>query len=169
MISRRGSWKGIAPKTVARRAQLLLDALGLTAGELSVVLCDDRAIAELNREYRGEDRPTDVLSFSLLEDAPSGAPEGGAIPIDPPALLGDVVISVETAARQAERLGRPLVDEISALLVHGILHILGHDHDTAADRKKMDAEASRIEQILASALARGKGQKKQVLRASGCE
>jgi probable rRNA maturation factor len=83
---------------------------------------DDAAIARLNADYRGTPRPTDVLSFSQIEGA---GPEGGH-------LLGDVVISVETARRQARERGRPLDEEVAALLVHGVLHLLGYDHERSA-------------------------------------
>jgi probable rRNA maturation factor len=84
-------------------------------GEVSLVLAGDRLLRRLNREYRGKDRPTDVLSF------PGGGGEGG---------LGDVVISVETAARNARSLGRTLPQELDVLALHGFLHVLGHDHET---------------------------------------
>ncbi len=84
-------------------------------GEVSLVLAGDRLLRRLNRDYRGQDRPTDVLSF------PGGGGEGG---------LGDVVISVETAERNARRLGRTLPQELDVLALHGFLHVLGYDHET---------------------------------------
>ncbi len=89
---------------------------------------------ELNRDYRGISKPTDVLSFSPREGE---GPDRG-LP------LGDVVISVETAARQAEELGHDFDREVERLLVHGLLHLLGHDHQTDADRKRMRARERRI-------------------------
>jgi probable rRNA maturation factor len=89
------------------------------------VLCDDHAIHALNRRFRGVDRPTDVLSFSQREGlAPSSR------------LLGDVVISVETAARRRKR---TLEDELFFLAVHGLCHLLGHDHATRAEARHMFA------------------------------
>jgi probable rRNA maturation factor len=85
------------------------------SGEISLVLAGDRLLRRLNRDYRGKDRPTDVLSF------PGDGGEGG---------LGDVVISVETAGRNARRLGRSLLQELDVLALHGLLHVLGHDHET---------------------------------------
>jgi probable rRNA maturation factor len=85
------------------------------SGEISVVLGGDRLLRRLNRDYRGKDRPTDVLSF------PGDGGEAG---------LGDVVISVETAGRNARRLGRSLQQELDVLALHGLLHVLGHDHET---------------------------------------
>jgi probable rRNA maturation factor len=80
----------------------------------SVLLCGDARMRRLNRVYRGVDRPTDVLSF------PSGEP----------GFLGDVAIDVPYAARQARRLGHPVDREVKVLLAHGVLHLLGHDHET---------------------------------------
>lgn len=98
---------------------------------LSLVFCDDPAIRELNQRYRGRDEPTDVLAFS--QD------EGPEFPL--PGGLGDVVISVETAERQAEASGKPLQEELEWLLLHGALHLLGYDHPNDAAAATMDARA----------------------------
>lgn len=91
--------------------------------EISVTFVDDERIHELNREYRNVDRSTDVLSFPLGENGVYDKnPENGAC------LLGDIVISVETAVRQAETYGRSLQREIGFLTVHSMLHLLGYDH-----------------------------------------
>jgi rRNA maturation RNase YbeY len=82
------------------------------SGEVALVLAGDRTLHRLNRDYRGKDRPTDVLSFP-------GEAAG----------LGDIVISVETAERNARRLGRTLPQEIDVLALHGFLHVLGYDHE----------------------------------------
>ena len=82
--------------------------------EISVVFCDDSFIQALNAEYRGKNKPTDVLSFAQ----------------DDPQMLGDIVLSVPTAARQAEAAGWPLEHEIALLAVHGLLHLLGYDDET---------------------------------------
>ena len=100
-------------------------------GELSLVLAGDRLLRRLNREFRGKDRPTDVLSF------PGG---GGA------AGLGDVVISVETAGRNARGLGRTLPQELDVLALHGFLHLLGYDHET--DDGSMDRLERRLRRRL---------------------
>ncbi|MGQ9455351.1 MAG: rRNA maturation RNase YbeY [Armatimonadota bacterium] len=97
--------------------------------EVSILLTGDEAIRELNSRYRGIDAPTDVLAFSQLEGE-EFAEEGEVV-------LGDVVISVETAARQAMEHGHTLEDEMDILLAHGILHLLGYDHGTPEDEKKM--------------------------------
>ena len=109
--------------------------MGCPEAEVGCLLVTDRRIRALNRRYRGEDFPTDVLAF------PQG--EGGGPP-GHPGLLGDVVISVETAARQAARAGHSLEREAALLLIHGILHLLGHDHATAAERRRMWALQRRL-------------------------
>ena len=94
---------------------------------MSLYLTGDDELQQLNREHLGIDAPTDVLSFPIsFEDPESGQ-----------AYLGDILISVPTAARQAEAGGHPLVDEIQLLLVHGILHLLGHDHTTPEEKSTM--------------------------------
>ena len=100
-----------------------------------MALVDDERIRELNAEYRGKDRPTDVLSFSMLEG--EGAEHRGR-------LLGDVVIGVETAARQARQRRRGLDEEVARLLIHGTLHLLGHDHERDEEARVMQAEERRI-------------------------
>jgi len=91
---------------------------------------DDPEIHELNRDYRGKDRPTDVLSFPQWEGESFDFGNG-------PIALGDLVISIETAWRQALELGHPLESELDFLTIHGTLHLLGYDHVTAADRRRM--------------------------------
>jgi probable rRNA maturation factor len=122
------------------RARALLAALGQEEAELSVALVDDEAIAALNAAHRGRPRPTDVLSFSLLE-GPHAERRGN--------LLGDVVIGVETAAREAKRRACALDDEIARLLVHGVLHLLGHDHEARQEARLMRAEERRLARLLA--------------------
>jgi probable rRNA maturation factor len=102
-----------------------------TSGEMALVLAGDRLVHRLNREYRGRDRPTDVLSFPG-----AGGGEG----------LGDVVISVPTAERNARRLRRTLPQELDALALHGFLHVLGHDHET--DDGRMDRLERRLRRRL---------------------
>ncbi len=123
-----------------RRAGALLRALDQAGAELSLHLADDAEIAALNARYRGVARPTDVLSFSLLEGE-SSAHRG--------ALLGDVVIGVETAARQARRARRSLDAELLRLLIHGVLHLLGHDHLRAPEARAMRALERRLRREVA--------------------
>jgi rRNA maturation RNase YbeY len=110
-------------------AAAAMRAAGMARAELSVVLVDDAAIRALNREFRGKNRPTDVLSFSQLEDARRSA--RAPIEIDPAARvqLGDVVISIDTALAQARRAGISARERLAALLVHGMLHLVGYDHE----------------------------------------
>jgi probable rRNA maturation factor len=117
------------------RARRLLAELSHADSELSVALVDDAEMARLNETWRGTPRPTDVLSFSLLEGP--GAEQRGP-------LLGDVVIGIETAERQARRSRRVLDEELARLLIHGTLHLLGHDHERAAEARMMRAEERRL-------------------------
>ena len=111
--------------------------------ELSVLFCDDPVIHALNRDYRGIDLPTDVLSFPLQEGVESAVAGVGDEPSYPtpdsrlPTLLGDVVISVETAERQAQAQGHSLDREVEWLLLHGILHLLGYDDATEEELRAM--------------------------------
>ncbi len=129
----------VDPRTVRRRGEKVLITAGRVAAELSVVLCDDSFIQELNLKYLGFDSPTDVLSFSMTE---------GPGPNLHPELLGDVIISVETAARQAAEIGCKPIDEVTSLLIHGVLHLLGYSHDRPTEAEEMLGEAGRIESIV---------------------
>jgi probable rRNA maturation factor len=129
-------WRERLPD-VARRctaaARAALAAAGTTfAGpaELSIVLADDALLRGLNKEWRGVDKPTNVLAFPAL--AAATAP--GA-----PLLLGDVVLAFETVAREALEQDKPLGDHLVHLVVHGVLHLLGFDHQAAADARRMEA------------------------------
>ncbi|MCB0324426.1 MAG: rRNA maturation RNase YbeY [Bdellovibrionales bacterium] len=113
--------------------------------EVSILLTDDAEIAVLNEQYRGKPKPTDVLSFAFrdevaLEDAPelAAALAQGLLRPDT-APLGDVVISLETAQRQADEFGVSLSEEVLRLLIHGTLHLLGYDHEgvTKAEAERM--------------------------------
>jgi probable rRNA maturation factor len=128
-------------RRLRRQAGAILRAIEREDAELSVTLVDDASIAELNALYRGRARPTDVLSFSLLE-GPHAERRG--------ALLGDVVIGLETAERQARRTDRSLDEEVLRLLIHGVLHLVGHDHQDAAAARSMRAEERRVRRALAS-------------------
>jgi probable rRNA maturation factor len=95
------------------------------AGDVTVLLADDAAVQELNRAHRGQDKPTNVLSFPA---AASAAPH-----------LGDVALAYETCAREAEEQGKPLADHLKHLVAHGVLHLLGWDHQTEAEALAMEA------------------------------
>ena len=101
--------------------------------EISVVLADDAMVQALNRQYRGQDKPTNVLSFAALDGEEDLPPDG-------PLLLGDVVLAFETTSREAEAEGKTLADHLSHLLVHGVLHLLGYDHLEEADAEEMEEQ-----------------------------
>jgi probable rRNA maturation factor len=105
--------------------------------EVSILLTNDETIRGLNREYREIDAPTDVLSFSQAEGEDFGSDED-----ENP--LGDIVISIETARRQAEERGASLEEEVDMLLTHGILHLLGYDHAEPDDEKRMFARQDEL-------------------------
>jgi probable rRNA maturation factor len=114
--------------------------MGFVKAELSLVFVDDGDMRLLNSTYRGINRSTDVLAFAMGE---------GRFADLNPQLLGDVVISAETAADQAQRAGREVTDELDALLVHGILHLIGYDHERSpADARTMRHKERRLRQIL---------------------
>jgi len=143
-VSTRGldkSSRGISPETVRRRGEGLLAALGEPNAELSVLLCGERPMRELNQTYRGRDAVTDVLSFPMRE----GADQGDE-------LLGDVAICLPQARRQAGRGSSALRDEVVRLLAHGVLHLCNWTHETDRKLGKMQARAAEL--IAASARPR---------------
>lgn len=120
---------GAVRRDLARRMRGAMAAAGVRGREVILSLTDDAELHHLNRRYADEDHATDVLSFSLEE------PRGP---------LGDVVISLETAARQAAQGRRRLSDELFHLAVHGLCHLLGYDHATPAEEKVMFAYEARL-------------------------
>jgi probable rRNA maturation factor len=118
-------------------AERMLRHLGREEHELSVLLTDDAFIRTLNETHRGKDRPTDVLAFAQNEG------EGMPTPMDH-GLLGDVVISLDTAERQARARKHSLMDEVSFLLAHGILHLIGYDHQTDEEEAIMNELTSKL-------------------------
>ena len=132
---------GLRAADVRRDAARLLALLDIDA-ELSIALVGDAEIHALNRDWRGKDRPTDVLAFALREGEDAGVH---------PDVLGDVVISLDTAARQAAARGATLADEVRVLLAHGILHLLGYDHERSpADARRMFAKQRALLRRLAA-------------------
>ena len=127
-ISTRGAGKKISVSSVKRTAQRILKLLHQHQVELSLALVDNREIEKLNARYRNKNEPTDVLSFPLGGRFPKG-----------PEILGDVIISIEQAEKQARKRRRTLEQEIESLLIHGILHLLGYDHE----RSEKDAKIMR--------------------------
>jgi probable rRNA maturation factor len=119
----------------------MLTELGLADAELSVLLTNDATIHQLNREHRDKDRPTDVLAFPLDTELLGPGPR----------VLGDIVISLDTAERQARSRKRELLPEVRFLLAHGLLHLIGYDHDTKPHKREMDAMARRL--VRAASLA----------------
>jgi probable rRNA maturation factor len=137
--------RGSAPlrsRQVRTIAERMLAFLGRDDQELSVLLTDDPFIQTLNAAHRGKDRPTDVLAFALNETV------GDADAEEPPGtldrLLGDVVISLDTAARQARERRHSLLAEVTFLLAHGILHLIGYDHQTDEQEATMDAMTAKL-------------------------
>lgn len=106
-----------------------------SGAELSVTFVDNEKIQEINREYRDKDRPTDVISFAMEEMGE------GEIEIhyedDAPRMLGDIIISIQKAQEQAEEYGHSVKRELGFLALHGLLHLLGYDHENEADEKVM--------------------------------
>jgi probable rRNA maturation factor len=123
------------PLDVGRLRRVLREAARAlrVSGSVALVLTGDRVVHDLNKRYRGKDKPTDVLSF----EGPGG--DVG---------LGDIVISVETAERNAKGLGRTLLQELDVLALHGFLHVLGYDHET--DDGTMDRLEARLRRRLLS-------------------
>ena len=133
------AWTEILPEAEAlcRRAALAaLADVELPPGrpaEISLVLADDATVRRLNRDWRGKDSPTNVLSFATQDD--DGEPEVA----DAPLLLGDVVLAFETCTAEAAAEGKSLADHLSHLVVHGVLHLLGWDHQDEDEADSMEA------------------------------
>jgi probable rRNA maturation factor len=116
--------KGVESKLLSKIAHRALEVLGLSKVELSIALVSDAQIKRLNKLYRNKDKPTDVLSFPIGEK------------VEDWLILGDIVISVDTAKRQAQELGHSLEEELKRLLVHGLVHLLGYDHELGGEEEK---------------------------------
>ncbi|MFD2672375.1 rRNA maturation RNase YbeY [Marinicrinis sediminis] len=139
------------PETLIPKLEELLritaEVEGLEAGEVALTFVDDERIHELNNEYRGIDRPTDVLSFAMMEQL-DGELEIIFEEEAPSDMLGDIIISVPRAQAQSEEYGHSFERELGFLFVHGVLHLLGYDHESEEEEKAMFA---RQEQILEKA------------------
>jgi probable rRNA maturation factor len=133
----------MVPTPVLRKkTEQILNALGCNHHEISIVITDDAQIKELNLSFRGIERPTNVLSFPMQE---------GEFSDITPGLLGDVVISAQTAAREAREAGITLDERMSQLLIHGILHLVGFDHETsAADADAMETKSYELLRLVES-------------------
>jgi probable rRNA maturation factor len=139
---------GVDARALKRALRKLLANVDQSDAAISLTLVDDAAIRALNREHRGKDKPTDVLSFPL-EPPPQHASHVGDPKslkgVGPPErLLGDIVISIDTARRQAAGYDAPLQRELERLVIHGLLHVLGHDHMEPDERAVMEAEERRL-------------------------
>lgn len=123
-----------APVDLVRQAAR--QALGSRAGRdsLSLRLSDDAEIRALNRRFRQQDRPTNVLSF----------PSGDALDVPMPTYLGDIIIARETVLREAQAAGKPVSDHLTHLVIHGVLHLLGFDHQNEAEAEAMEAAEIRL-------------------------
>jgi len=128
----RNAGKRVSLRNLKRTAERALKFLRQGQAELSLALVGNQEIRKLNARYRKKNRPTDVLSFPQEGNLPTGQK-----------LLGDVVISVEQAARQARKRGRRLRREIEDLMIHGILHLLGYDHERSSRAAKIMREMER--------------------------
>jgi probable rRNA maturation factor len=139
------SSEGVEPPSwadaMAGFARRVMERLDLSDMELSILLCDDATIARLDRDYRGIDAPTDVLSFGQ---------EGEAIPAEgEPPYLGDIVVALPFVRRQAQEEGVPEEEELRRMVIHGILHLAGYEHGTETmDTKEQSEMLSLQEQIL---------------------
>jgi len=121
--------RGVRSADVRRRARQLLRLLGEGRAELTISLVEDREMQRLNAAYRGKDQPTDVLAFAMREGKRAAGDE---------TVLGDVVLSLDTAKRQAESRGHTVDEEVTTLLIHGVLHLLGYDHERSpAEARRM--------------------------------
>jgi probable rRNA maturation factor len=142
----------IDARRLSRLARIALESLGLAGVECGVLLVDDRRMACLNGRYRGQPRPTDVLAFGMREG------RFGRMAGD---LLGDVVISLDTAVRQARARQARLDAEVGWLLLHGLLHLAGYDHRTAAQRRRMVARQRALARQVSAARRRQEAQGKR--------
>jgi probable rRNA maturation factor len=133
------TWRSLLPGVAfrVRRAALAAaaEAGGRVMGEIAVLLADDARISSLNKYFRGKSGATNVLAFPAAP-LPPGA-------IGAPRLIGDVVLARETIAAEAAARGLALADHLGHLVVHGVLHLLGHDHETAAEAEVMEATEAR--------------------------
>jgi len=144
-------WDAFGLEALADRAlHAALSELGLAAEGFTLCLmgCDDARILELNGDFRGKAKPTNVLSWPSEERAAEGAGDMPLLPspgpADDPEHLGDIAISYDTCAAEAAEAGKPMADHVTHLVVHGFLHLLGFDHIRDADATLMEASEVRI-------------------------
>jgi probable rRNA maturation factor len=131
-VSNRQRQCAIDIRKIKRAARKILSALGYEKHEVSIVLVDDEEITRLNRQYFHRRRPTNVIAFPMAAGQPAAIH---------PEILGDVVISAETANRQAMAVGGEPEEEVLFLMIHGLLHLVGYDHESSpGERRKMEVK-----------------------------
>ena len=137
-----GDWAALADADalVADVARVMAELPEMPPGQTSacVAFSTDEAVRLLNARYREKDKPTNVLSF------PAPPPPSGGLPSGEPHVLGDIVLAAETVAREARDLSIPLADHVRHLVVHGVLHLLGHDHEADDEAVVMEALETRL-------------------------
>jgi probable rRNA maturation factor len=139
-IGNRQSIHRISKKKIRQTASVILNALDYPDAELSILIVDDQQIAQLNRQYLNREGPTNVIAFSMRQ---------GQFSDIAPNLLGDVVISADTAHREAQSAGISMQDRFDQLLIHGTLHLLGYDHEnTEAEARKMEEKNNELLKLL---------------------
>jgi probable rRNA maturation factor len=127
-------------KQIQEKAKAVLNALDCPEAELSILIVDDPQIAVFNKQYLNRKGPTNVIAFPMRD-----GPYGNITP----QLLGDIVISVETADREGKRVGSGMEERLTQLLVHGILHLLGYDHETSdQDAQEMEEKSDEILKLI---------------------
>lgn len=131
---------GLKSQEIRQKAMKALKGLGCHEGELSILFTSDRHMAELNSHYLGRKGPTNVIAFPM-SDSPPVSVDGG--------MLGDIVISVDTAIREAEQAGESIEDAINRLLIHGLLHLLHYDHERSPkEARRMKRQERRLLKLL---------------------
>ena len=126
----------VSLKKIKQMVQVILDALDFPNGEISILLADDLLITKLNQQYRNRQGPTNVIAFAMRE---------GAFSDLTPHLLGDVVISLDTTAVEAQKAGISMDQRFRELLIHGILHLFGYDHEKSEeDARRMDDKSREL-------------------------
>ena len=140
LIDNRQKRRKLSLSTIRKKAQAVLNALDNPNAELSVVIVDDSEITELNQKYLNRTGPTNVIAFPMRE---------GAFPGISPQLIGDVVISIDTSRREAELSGISTDERVDQLLIHGILHLLGYDHETGDDdAQRMEEKSAELLKLI---------------------
>lgn len=127
---------GLKNLTIKRNLQKVLKDLACNDGEVSILFTDDTYISQLNKRYRGKEGPTNVLAFPMSEPGSSEDNSG---------MLGDIVISLDRAMEESEGLGESLEETVYRLLIHGLLHLLGFDHERSSEEElRMSEEQTRL-------------------------